>query len=537
MLLYASADPPRPGMAPRRAAAETPPVREPFILTAALLLAFYGMFLAYKINLVTADLGRHLKNGEVFFQTLSPTATNYYSYTQPGFPVLNHHWGSGVIFYLAWKAAGFTGLHAFFIALSLLTFLIFLNIARKEAGPGLAALTAIVMVPLLAERTEVRPEVFSYFFAAVFLHVLLGVKKNGISRRWVLALPILEVLWVNTHIYFFLGPAFLCAFLLEYHLQDSFRKEDILLHWKALALTLAAACLSPFGLKGALAPLSIFENYGYRLVENQPVWFIQKLLHYPNCAVFEAAFVLLAASFVLAWMRGGRPLSAAGLLLGVLVSGMGWLAIRNFALFGLVALPLAAGNLAAAFSEVLQARRAALRWSALAALAVLCPLTWTGQLQRIVPYRQEFGIGLEAGNDSAAKFILQEGIRGPIFNNYDIGGYLIYYLFPRERVFVDNRPEAYSKDFFEETYVPMQQDEKVWRQVDGKYRFNAIVFHRRDATPWGQDFLIRKVRDPQWAPVYVDAYAIIFVRRVSANAGVIAGYEIPKSRFSIERTR
>ncbi|MEI8190109.1 MAG: hypothetical protein WCI75_10385, partial [candidate division NC10 bacterium] len=453
-------------MARRKTASAAAPASEPFFLTTVLLSLFYGPFLARKISLVTADLGRHLKNGEIFLRTFSPIATNYYSYTQPDFPVVNHHWGSGIVFYLVWKLGGFPGLHVFFIGLSLLAFLIVFNIARKEAGPGIAALTAIAMVPLLAERTEVRPEAFSYLFAALFLHLLIGIRKNSIRPRWALALPIIEAIWVNSHIYFFLGPVILCAFLLEYHLDDPPRTADIRTHWKALGLTLAATCLSPFGLKSALAPLSIFENYGYRLVENQPVWFIQRILHNPNCAIFEGVFALFAASFVIAWFRGRRREGAAGILLGALVSGMAWLAIRNFAIFGLIALPLAARNIAWSFPGFIDARRKGLRRLSLAALAALCLLAWYGKLQAIVPYSRELGIGLEAGNGAAADFIRRVGIRGPIFNNYDIGGYLIYHLFPGERVFVDNRPEAYSKAFFEDTYIPMQQDGKVWSEVD-----------------------------------------------------------------------
>jgi len=55
-------------------------------------------------------------------------------------------------------------------------------------------------------------------------------------------------------------------------------------------------------------------------------------------------------------------------------------------------------------------------------------------------------------------FFKENNLQGPIFNNYDIGGYLIFNLFPQEKVFVDNRPETYSSEFFQEDYIPMQED-------------------------------------------------------------------------------
>ena len=102
---------------------------------------------------------------------------------------------------------------------------------------------------------------------------------------------------------------------------------------------------------------------------------------------------------------------------------------------------------------------------------------------------------------------------------------------PEEKVFVDNRPEAYSVKFFREVYIPMQEDEKVWEKVDDKYKFNVIYFYRHDITPWAQPFLIERVKDPKWIPVFVDDYTIIFVKNSIENKALIDKYEIPKEIF------
>lgn len=67
----------------------------------AFLMVWYGWFFLEKINLTTADLGRHLKNGEMVLNgEWGILTTNFYSYTEPGFPVVNHHWGGGSNFLL-----------------------------------------------------------------------------------------------------------------------------------------------------------------------------------------------------------------------------------------------------------------------------------------------------------------------------------------------------------------------------------------------------------------------------------------------------
>ena len=82
-----------------------------------LLISWYGLFLFDKIDLTTADLGRHIKNGElVLGGDFGILKSNFYSYTEPDFPVINHHWGGGVIFYSIWKTTGFAGLSFFILS-------------------------------------------------------------------------------------------------------------------------------------------------------------------------------------------------------------------------------------------------------------------------------------------------------------------------------------------------------------------------------------------------------------------------------------
>lgn len=516
----------------------------PEILLGALIAIFYLLFLAHRIDLTIADLGRHLQNGRILWERGLIPATNFYSSTAPDLPVVNHHWASGFLFFLAWKAGGFAAVHLLFIVISVATFAIFFSIASAAAGPGTAALVSVLTLPLLAERTEIRPEAFSYLFIAVFFLLLLRNLETGFpsglgnpvskSGRLLMILPLLEILWVNTHIYFFLGPVLIAIFLVARLCSRPLDRDGI----KALAYTLlaaiAATAINPFGVSGALAPLTIFQNYGYRIAENQPVWFVETLMQNPNFTIFKVLFILLAASFAARrWRAKDRSAGAALALIGMMVSAMAWLATRNFALFGFFFLPLTAANVATRWQSWLAARRAAIAVSSGILILLLITPALFGQWQRYFPYWKEFGLGLERGNGGAAEFFLAHDIRGPVFNNYDIGGYLIWHLFPRERVFVDNRPEAYPEEFFRETYIPMQEQRAVWQKELARRQFNAIFFSHRDMTPWAQQFLIARVQDPEWAPVYADRYAVIFLKRNAANAPIIERFEIPQSAFRV----
>ena len=77
---------------------------------------------------------------------------------------------------------------------------------------------------------------------------------------------------------------------------------------------------------------------------------------------------------------------------------------------------------------------------------------------------------------------------------------------------MDNRPEAYPNEFFQKVYMPMQEDEKIWREQLKIYGFKTIIFSTADYTPWGRTFLARIIKDPEWSTVYKDDRVIILTK-------------------------
>ncbi|MDP3962683.1 MAG: hypothetical protein Q8Q03_02345 [bacterium] len=472
------------------------------IFTIFLLFAFS---LAVKINLPTADLGRHIKNGEIILngtseQRSSILHTNFYSYTETDFPFINHHWLSGVVFYITEKAAGFKGLSILYILLSLATLWLFFRIAWDKAGLLPSLTLALLAIPVIASRAEVRPEVFTYFFCGLFFYICERVSSRQISAKWLYALPLLEIVWVNLHSGFIFG-IFIAGI---YFFNSLICKKDLIKYFLiSLILISAATVINPSGIQGSLVPFTIFNNYGYKIVENQSIPFLENL-GVGNKVAFAGFKVLLAVAILSLILSFRKKVNFPQTVFATTFAVMSYLAIRNFPLFGYFAVPAAAIY----FSKTIWVR------SALAAM-VITGLFLT--LSTIDNYSGAFGIGLRSGVNNAAEFFKTQSLKGPIFNNYDIGGYLIYHLYPQEKVFYDNRPEAYSADFSQEVYVASLERPELFKKLDEKYNFNAIFFYHRDHTPWAQEFLIRIVKDPEWVTVFADDDNIILVRKSKLN--------------------
>ena len=322
------------------------------ILVTALLLLVYGFYLAHQVNLTVGDLGRHLKNGQLFIENGLISKVNLYSYAYPDYPFINHHWGSGVVFYVIERLDGFAGLSVAFIIISVVTFWIFINLATKYSSFAIAAPMAVIVLPILITRHEMRPELFSYLFGGLFLEVLWGYKYGRLGFRWLFILPMLEIFWVNLHIYFFIGIFLVGAYLFESLVVFLFGKnqQNVRDQVKGLAvillLTIGAACLNPAGISGAIYPFFILNEYGVPVIENYSVGGILRAgYNFLPLIYFLIILGLVSLSWVYAVIKNRSSLSLGNFLLSAFFFTMAWSAIRNFAFFAYFALPLAAVNL------------------------------------------------------------------------------------------------------------------------------------------------------------------------------------------------
>jgi len=497
------------------------------ILIVILILFFYSLGLVHQINLPTEDLGRHIKNGEIIWQTKTIPQTNLYSYSQPDYPFLNHHWLSGLIFYFIFQLTGFNGLIIFKTILLLAAFLLVFVLAVKKGGFWLAALFSLPIIFILNERTVIRPEIFSYLFISIFLYLLINFgQKPGWKIFWLVPL---QLLWVNLHIYFPIGILMTAGYILG---QIICRKKNLKKLFLLLLLLILVCLANPSGLQGVLQPLKIFQNYGYQIVENKSPFFLEHLMDNPAILFFKITTFILILSFLFNLKRFSPFLFLASTSVVLASCQM----IRNFPLLGLIALPVLSINLKI-FFDYLGVRlpkkksnslKKIFPWLFILFLLVIILLTLFNQI-KLNNKQRGFGLTLQSTNSAA--FFKKEKLVGPIFNNYDIGSYLIFELYPQEKIFVDNRPEAYPASFFEEIYKPIQLDEEKWQLYSEEYSFNIIFFTHQESTPWGRSFLIKRLADPDWALIQADAQAVILIKSEPANQPLIKKFQITKENI------
>ncbi len=547
----------------------------PKITTAAIVL-YASLFFLTSIPLAASDLGRHIMNGKLVWLTAgsqifgeqvfdqatqdgvgtgtaaewksalehSVLTTNAYSFTHPEFPVINHHWLFGLLAYGVFLSGGFQLLTLMNVVVVGGAIACILIAARQRTNWGGVWAAAALLLPLVTDRTEVRPESFSLLFSALIFLILTRFTNQKLSfPLTLLSIVIVQFFWVNIHVFFVLGLGIIGVFWLE----SLIGTRKLLPQLTGIGILAAlTSLLNPNGRAGALAPFNIFENYDFLVAENQSTFFMLRILphaehwYYLFALASVLIFTLLAVQLsrnhsfsisrqLLTW-KNALPWVLYVLILGIVGSQIN----RFYSFFALLSLP----PLTCLFSYVLPkisvfCKRVyenayALPFASLALFIMIGGLVASGLF---IPNPARLYTGTLPDTATSAAFFAAYPPEGKIFNNYDIGGYLIFYLFPHHRVYTDNRPEAYPSGFFE-NYRAIQIDFEAWDSYAHSNGITAIFFNRNDLTDHGQKFLIERIRDPEWAPIFVDLNTLLLYKRIPAHDDIIKKYELPPEIFA-----
>lgn len=435
------------------------------------------------------DLGKQIKMGEVIFTTGQIPKTNLFSYTHPDYPNVEVEWLSELTFYLVTKAGGVGALSNFAVLIFSLTFFIpIFSLVRQNKNLLAIFAVALLQIGILLQRAYIRPEMFSFLFLVIYVFLLTNFRRK--FSYWICLLPLLQILWVNIHLYYIVGWGVIAAYTFE---QFIFKKSKLLL-FVFMAATLANL-VNPNGLKGALLPFYVFQNYAPVVSENVNIFKTQfaggaQAVTLISDYFFEISLIILFFGLILRKSRQWAD----------------WLLVAGFGAIGILAVRTVPLLLFANFALLVETVRHKF---------ITVAFIVTGFLAIVFAWREYKSVYIGSaiyGNGPAVDFIIKNNLKGPIFNNYDTGEYLEYRLYPQERIFIDQRPEAYPPGFMRE-YITIQSSDDEFAKAVDKYRFNLVFFTHTDTNQVATNFLKNMFANPEWTPVYLDDWTVIFLRQ------------------------
>ncbi len=458
-------------------------------------------FLTCRERFNDPDTWWHLKVGEIIWKSHSLPRSDIFSHTTNNHSWIPHEWLSQVMLYGAYRLGGYSGLFLWLCGLASLIFILLYVLCSLYSGNANLSLLGGLMGWFFGTiGLAVRPLILGHFFLVVELLVLHFARTK--DRRWLAALPPLFALWVNCHGSYAIGLVVLGIFTFSSFVdlragclisQRCDRRERLQLGG-VLVLCGAALLANPTGLTLLRYPLDVFTKQSDGLASVSE-W-------QPLTVDDPRGLGVLATAAIVGMILLARPgvLYVQELLL--LVLGV-YAALRHARLcfiFGILVAPLLCRLLAGAWQHYDQGRDHRLANGFLILVFIALMVTaFPTRRQLEAQVSGTFPVG-------AVDFIRRAGLSGPMFNEYEWGGYLIWAL-PEQKVFIDGRADVFDWTGVLREYgrwVGIQEDPNILLE---KYGIQFCLLRKSARMASVMPYL------PGWEKVYADEKSVIFARR------------------------
>jgi hypothetical protein len=380
-------------------------------------LAAAGFTLAVGLPTGDPDTYWHLVSGRWMLDHREILRTDIFSSTVAGQPYSVGEWLGEVVLALVFGMGQWTGLAIFRAFLVAIAAFSLARLARRGGAPLVAALLVVTWALVVSKtRWTDRPAIFTFVLFPVVLDLLYAARAG--SRRALLAIPPLVLLWANLHGGYAIGIALVLAFTVEALVR---RRPGAGAFALTLLASIALSFIDPetFGVGNAAAHALAPPRF---ISEEAPPDILE-----PSGLVF-AAFVLAALG--IAFLQGGGLLE---LLLLVPLLWLGLSAQRHLLFFVFAATPFIAAGAARLYVRIRRPTRS-LRPMPAPAAAALALLLCAGALASAVGAP---AVPDEHAYPTGAVDALRTG-SGTLLHEYDWGGFLIFRV-PERKVFVDGR--------------------------------------------------------------------------------------------------
>jgi hypothetical protein len=346
-----------------------------------------------------------------------------------------------------------------------------------------------------------RPQMLTLLFLVLTLIILERFRQG--KRRAVWLLPLLFVVWINTHPFFVVGlgmvGVYWAAGLVEFRLGGlearRWRKEERRQLGLVLLFSVLGLAVTPYGTKLATYPFvaaSTPSRFATNIIEWIPIPFentVGKI-----CLALMLGLFLAQVAMRIVW-----SLEELVLLLGSVM--MAFLHIR----FLLVCVPLIAPVLATIVTRFLEPYDRAKDKYVLNALLmafVVTLLVWR------FPSRAELEQRVaEQYPVDAVKYLRQHPAPEPMYNTYAYGGYLIGTRSPEHKVFIDGRLGPYELAGVFADYLYINELRLDALDILNRYKVQSCLLGRKEplATLLGVA--------PEWQKIYEDRLAVLFIHK------------------------
>jgi hypothetical protein len=483
----------------------------------ALLIWVFALGSGWISLLADGDTGWHIRTGEYILDTRSVPAHDLFSFSKPNAPWFAWEWLADVIFAALHRAWGLKGVVVFAaVTLCAAATLLFRHMLWRGANVLAALLATLLATGASTVHYLARPHIFTIFGLTASLWMLERDVRRPRNAVWWLVPA--TALWANLHGGFLAWIACLVLTSAAYCLRAMWPQAR---RYALLTAACSVATLAnPYGYQLHRHILAYLRSDWIRQVVEEfqsPKFRSENMLH------FEILLFAGLGLLPLLWRKGN--LKDALLLIFWAHAALG--SARHVPLYAIVAAPICAEQVGVLWNgwTALCSRRslAGILRDCVRDFSAMRPRTslWLPLVTLLVVllgrnWPLDFpasSFPVAAVNRNRERLAPEQGEMPRILSTDQWGDYLIYRLYPWQKVFVDGRSDFYAAEFGG-PYLRLLNPAYDWQAILAKYEFHLALL----PVAWPLAALLKQ--SAQWQVQYDDGMAIVFERTGTASSGL-----------------
>jgi hypothetical protein len=457
-----------------------------------------------KLAVLDPDIWWHLSVGDWIVHNRAFPHNGIFSQTAATRPWMAYSWGYEVLLSRFYDWFSFVGMGIFGTVVTIAVALAIFRMLYRISGRFWAAWAlSIVVYAAFLFNIAPRPLFFSVVLFTIVLTLLWNAQRSGRvqSLYW---LPLVFVIWANIHIQFIYGLAVVGLFAGTNLLQCVARRTRV---YPEFLESLTLPVLPPFFVLAACALAACVGPYSYHLYTEAVVIsqskIMYKIIRELQALSFEyfnqylELLLAVGAYFAIGWRKKIDPFKLALLIFATVFGFRTW----RDAWFICVVAAAIIGDFPAAEDQREQ-RSQPVEWGAIAAASILL----LGLAVRGTDFTTR-GLDRAISGEypvDAVNFLRRNPVGGPLYNSFDWGGFLIFYM-PQYPVSIDGRTDLYG-DAMDEQYYATQEADSSYRTDPALNQAGVVMLKKK--FPIASQLMT----DTRFRLVYRDDIAVVFAR-------------------------
>jgi len=459
-----------------------------------------------KLFVLDPDIWWHLSVGDWIVQHRSFPHTGIFSRTAADHVWRAYSWGYEVLLSCAYDWFGIIGIGVFGTLLTIaVAMVIFCMLLRLSQQFWLAWVLSVIAYCAFLFNIAPRPVFFTATLFITSLTLLLEAQRTA-SVRSLYGLPLVFLIWSNCHIQFIYGMAAVGLFVgvnLLQRITIALKLYPAVLREPVLPLSPLIAVFAACLLTTGLGPYSfqlyrvVFEYAGSKFTYAKLIEFQHLSFQIPS--QYIELLLAITGFFALGWQKKIDPFKLSLLILATVFAFRTW---RDAWFVCLVSAAILADT--RPLREIRVRNLSFFDWASVAvvsSLLLLLSARSTDFSTRGLDHATSGEFPVDAVN-----FLRHNPIGGPLYNNFDWGGFLIFYM-PQYPVSIDGRTDLYG-DAIDEQYYSTQEAEPSYVN-DSALNEAGIVLLKKNLPIATQLQL-----DHRFRLVYRDDLAVVFARNL-----------------------